>query len=225
MKRDMRLVVSDAPIPGTSLTEAGVVRWIYDLAGKEGKSCFYIAEQLNQRGVPPAYIRDGRTVRHGKREHVTAGVWRAGRIRNLIVNTTYKGIHQFGKRSKSKRAIIERPVPAIVDEALWQKAQETLKRNFLFCARNGRRKYLLRGLVKCGLCGLTYVGTAYPYSHGRRPVFYLCNGKANGRGIYGKKGKKCRPRLSAGTSSRSSGGTSRASSGTRVRSSRRWRSG
>jgi len=190
-KRGARLAISEAPISGTSFSEAGVVRRMYEFAGQEGKSCVYIAEHLNRLGVPPVYVRDGRTVHDGKRERATAGIWRAARVRNLLVNTTYKGIHQYGKRSKSKRSIIERPVPAIVDEDLWRRAQETLRRNLLFSKRNARRKYLLRGLAKCGLCGLTYIGTAYSTSSGGRKVYYVCNGKQNGRGIYGARGKTC----------------------------------
>jgi site-specific DNA recombinase len=190
-KRDARLVVAEEPIPGSPYSEAGVVRRIYELAGKEGKSCMYIAERLNQVGISPDYTRDGRAVRVGKRQRVTTGIWRAGRVRNLLVNTTYKGIHQYGKRSKSKKAVIERPVPPIVDEALWQKAQETLHRNLRFSDRNARRKYLLRGLIKCGVCGHRYIGTAYRVGkHGER-VYYACNGKQSGRGNYAVNGPKC----------------------------------
>jgi site-specific DNA recombinase len=190
-KRDARLVVSDAPVPGCPFSESGVVRQIYELSGQEGKSCFFISEHLNQLGVPPVYVRDGRTVHEGKRERATAGVWRAARIRNLLVSTVYKGVHQYGKRSKGAREVIERPVPAIVDESLWSRAQDVLRRNMLFSARNARRKYLLRGLAKCGLCGLTYIGTAYPTSNARQKVYYVCNGKQNDRGIYGVRGQRC----------------------------------
>jgi len=78
------------------------------------------------------------------------------------VNTTYKGVHQYGKRSKRRREIIERQVPAIVTVEIWERAQQVLRENMLFSARNAKRKYLLRGLIKCGLCGLTYIGTSYP---------------------------------------------------------------
>ena len=105
--------------------------------------------------------------------------------------STYKGVHQYGKRTESKRAVIERPVPAIVDDDLWRKAQETLRRNLLFSDRNARRKYLLRGLVKCGLCGLTYCGTAYRVGQRGERVYYVCNGKQSGRGKYGVNGRKC----------------------------------
>ena len=108
----------------------------------------------------------------GKRKVATRGVWRAGRVRNMLVETTYKGTHTWGKRRSRKAAssgaagstqaetvLIERAVPAIVDAALWARAQETLRRNRLCRPDIVKRKYLLRGLIKCAHCGLTYVGT------------------------------------------------------------------
>ena len=153
----------------------------------------------------------------GKRKVATRGVWRAGRVRNMLVETTYKGTHTWGKRrsrkaanvgAQSKPVLIERAVPAIVDAELWARAQETLRRNRLCRPDIVKRKYLLRGLIKCAHCGLTYVGTV---SEGRRldrvPVeeraglevrgelvlrkYYLCNGKNGSHQSYGKLDKRC----------------------------------
>ena len=112
----------------------------------------------------------------GKRKERTSGVWRPGRIRGLIINKTYMGIHEFGKRAVSSRPVISRPVPAIVTEETWKKAQKTLQDNFLFCARSAKNQYLLRGLIKCGLCGLTYIGVAANRPNGKREFYYRCNG-------------------------------------------------
>ncbi len=116
------------------------------------------------REVPCAYTRDDRLLLKGKRKQRTTGVWRAGRVRNLIVSTTYKGDHGYGKRSRKKdREVILRKVPAIVTGKMWNQAQETLRKNFLFASRNNKtNRYLLRGLIKCELCGLTYSGTKAP---------------------------------------------------------------
>ena len=154
---------------------------------------------------------------HGKRKVATRGVWRAGRVRNMLVETTYKGIHTWGKRRSRKAAgtanqaelvLIERAVPAIVDADLWARAQETLRRNRLCRPDIVKRKYLLRGLMKCAHCGLTYVGTV---SEGRKlervpeseraglevrgglvlRKYYLCNGKNGSHQSYGKLDKRC----------------------------------
>ena len=115
-------------------------------------------------------------------------MWRAGRVRGLITNKTYMGIHEFGKRAVKERPIISRPVPAIVAEATWKKAQTALQDNFLFCARSAKNQYLLRGLIKCGLCGLTYVGVAANRPNGRREFYYRCNG-AHSPSVYSKVGR------------------------------------
>jgi len=148
-------------------------------------------------------VRDGRKVTRGKRKEKTRGIWRPGRIRNTIVEPVYKGVHYYGRRSKKQREVIERAVPAIVSEETWERAQETLRKNFLFNKRSAKRQYLLRGLIKCGMCGLTYIGTGYPAYRKRGvkkqgiekgPVFhsyYACNGKHNSRGLYAERGEKC----------------------------------
>ena len=156
---------------------------------------------------------------HGKRRVATRGVWRAGRVRNMLVETTYKGIHTWGKRrsrkaqgsgaaNQSEPVLIERAVPAIVDADLWARAQETLRRNRLCRPDIIKRKYLLRGLMKCAHCGLTYVGTV---SEGRKlervpeseraglevrgdlvlRKYYLCNGKNGSHQSYGKLDTRC----------------------------------
>jgi site-specific DNA recombinase len=65
------------------------------------------------------------------------------------------GLHAYGKRSALQRYVVERIVPAIVDEASWKKAQKTLHDNMIFGVRGARNKYVLRGLIKCEMCGLT----------------------------------------------------------------------
>jgi site-specific DNA recombinase len=90
-----------------------------------------------------------------------------------------------------QRQIIVREVPAIVDEATWQKAQEVLKSNFLFGIRGNKHLYLLRGMAKCGLCGLSFIGTHTERPNGKVDSYYRCNGKHGTRGIYGKEGKRC----------------------------------
>src|SRR5260370_12597370 len=86
---------------------------------------------------------------------------------------------------------IERAVPAIVSEEIWQQAQETLHHNFRFGLQHCRNVYLLRGLVKCGLCGLTYIGMTVRSRSGRQEAYYRCNGKHDTRGGYGQIGPRC----------------------------------
>jgi site-specific DNA recombinase len=128
----------------------------------------------------------------GKRKLRTSGLWRPSRVRNLLVSTTYKGEHQYGKRTRNpNRQLIARAVPALVNNDVWEKAQKTLKSNVLFSKRHSCHQYLLRGLMKCGLCGLTYIGVANRRPNGRQEFYYRCNGKHGTRGIYGAAGHRC----------------------------------
>jgi site-specific DNA recombinase len=190
-KRDARLAIAEEPLEGMAMSEADIVRLIYKLCADEGWSTNQIAKHLNSLGVPPAYSRDGRQVLRGKRRETTQGIWRDGRICNMIKNTTFKGVHFYGRRSNKKREIIERAVPAIVSSDVWDRAQATLTRNALFSARTAKRQYLLRGLMKCAGCGMTYIGTASQVianrsdgtQHKVAKVYYKCNGKHNARSL------------------------------------------
>ena len=189
--KEARIVVSEEEIPGVGMSEAEVIRQIYRMAADERATCVRIADFLNMLRVPCAYARDGRLTLRGKRKQKTSGLWRAGRIRNMLVNSTYMGRHEYGKRSKTERPTIVREVPAIVDEATWQKAQQTMKANFLFGIRSVKHLYLLRGMAKCGLCGLTFIGTHTVRPNGKVESYYRCNGKHGARGLYGKDGQRC----------------------------------
>lgn len=186
-----RLVIADEPLPGLDLSEADVVRLIYGLSAEDRWSCQRIADRLNELGIPTVYVRDERTVQRGKRQQRTSGLWRAGRVRNLITNTTYKGVHRYGKRAAKPREVIERVVPSIVDAETWDAAQQTLRRNMLFSPRNAKRRYLLRGMMRCGLCGLTYCGEGWTTVTGEQKTFYTCTGHKQARGLYGRDGQRC----------------------------------
>ncbi len=183
-KRDAHIVVSEDPIPGLGMSEAGVIREVFRMAAVERKSCRVIARRLNELRIPCAYVRDDRLLLRDKRKQRTSGIWRPGRIRGLITNKTYMGTHEFGKRTTSGRPVVSRAVPAIVTADAWRKAQANLKAHMLFGKRNARNQYLLRGLIKCALCGLTYVGVAANRPNGKREFYYHCNG-AHSPSIYG----------------------------------------
>ncbi len=121
-----RLVPDDSPM-WAGLSAADVVRRIYDHLAVDGWSCVRIATEFNSLGVPTSYRRDGRGVR-GKR---TQGLWRSGRIRNLVVNPVYRGVLQYGRRSTKPngREVISASVSPLVSEDVWNAAIATLKRN------------------------------------------------------------------------------------------------
>ncbi|RYG87107.1 MAG: hypothetical protein EON58_21025 [Alphaproteobacteria bacterium] len=97
---------------------------------------------------------------------------------------------------------------AIVDAETWDGAQLTLVRNRLSRPDIQKRPYLLRGLMKCKHCGLTYVGTV---SQGKEATrlndverensevrgkfqvrpYYMCNGRNLGHRVHGPDALHC----------------------------------
>jgi site-specific DNA recombinase len=175
-KRSAHLVISEEPIPGLDMSEADVIREVYRMAAVERKSCVAIAQRLNQLRVPCAYIRDDHLALRGKRKARTSGVWRPGRVRGIVTNKTYAGTHEYGKRTRTDRPVISRAVPAIVDAETWERAQANLRSHLLFSKRSAKSNYLLRGLIKCGKCGLTYIGFLARRPNGKVEFYYRCNG-------------------------------------------------
>lgn len=176
------LEINNNPLPGFDLAEPDVVRLIFRLIAEKGMSTIKASDYLNALGVPPHYQKDNRKLRRGKREVSTAGIWRPNAVGRIIKNTTYKGIHYYGKRSNKQREVIEREVPAIVPVEVWEKAQQVLKNNQIISRRNSKHQYLLRGLIKCGECGLTYHGTYFSAPAGKPKHYYICGGKTAYRG-------------------------------------------
>ena len=187
--RQSRLVINDKPILGLEISEVDVVRTIYRMCGTEKKSCQKIADHLNRTGVPCGSAENTRGAASGKRTRRTASIWRPSHVRNMIVSQTYMGQHHYGKRTKNRnRKIIVRPVPPIVSAELWQASQQVLLSNRIMASRNTRITYLLRGLIQCGLCKLTYSGITIK---AQQDHYYRCNGRQQARGLYGLTGKKC----------------------------------
>lgn len=190
------LEINEDPLPSVGISEADVIRLMYKLVAEDGCSTIEVADYFNALGIPPSYIKDGRKVKRGKRKENTAGIWRPSRIRNMIVNPTYKGVHVYGKRTNKQRELIPRKVPAIVSEEIWNKAQKVLKENQILSSKNSKRNYLLTGLIKCNVCGSNYHGVTYPAKENKKELsYYRCNGKAVYRGpLQGKCRSKNIPR-------------------------------
>ncbi len=179
---DGYLDVNETPIPGFHLSEAGVIRLIYFLVAEQKMSTKKVADYLNALAIPTSYVIHARQLKRGKRKVKTSGHWNPGRIRNMLVNTTYMGIHHYGKRSQKVREIITREVPSIVSEETWNTARQVLKDNMIEATRCAKRQYLLRSLIKCDCCGLNYSGTSFKGPKGKPKAYYVCNGKTTYRG-------------------------------------------
>jgi site-specific DNA recombinase len=188
-KRDARIVIAEEPIPGFAISEADIVRTIFRMSGLEGKSCQKIADHLNRAGIPCGSSENAIESKNGKRTRRTAPLWRPSHVRNMIVSRTYMGEHLYGKRNK-KRKVITREVPAIVSAESWEAAQRVLRANRSVCLRKNKQPFLLRGLIKCGLCGQKFSGMRMWAP--QRDHYYRCNGRQFARGLFGVAGKRCR---------------------------------
>lgn len=186
-KASARLVPDEATV-WADRSAANLVRDMYERLALRSQSCRAIAADFNAAGIPTHYVRDGRGVR-GLR---TQGLWRAGRIRNLVVNPLYRGELRYGSRTaKRDREVIAAPIEALVSPTLWQEAQDALARNRR-SAKNSGHVYLLRGVMHCGMCGLTLVGSA-DRSGGR----YRCGGELLERGPIAGRCPSCSVRVNA----------------------------
>ena len=158
---------------------APMIREIFDWVGREGLSIRQVTKRLNESRW---YTRNGKKT------------WNPATVKNILSNETYIGVayynrlkfirsdrtdNCFRKNPKTKCIIrpakewIPIPVPAIISKDTFLKARAQLKTNTQFSPRNLRRKdeYLLRCLVKCGVCGLRMVA----HSYGRH-TYYDCSG-------------------------------------------------
>ena len=145
-------------------TNARIIKRIFEEYAA-GKSMTYIANMLNHENILPRNPKKGKG-------------WRNGSIRDVLFNPVYKGtqiVNVYQNNARLPREIPESAimikVPVIVNDALWDIAQERRKNNkHLKLPRDGH--WLLQGLITCGLCGYTF---RTEITHGRR--CYGCRGR------------------------------------------------
>jgi len=143
--------------------EALVVKRVFDLVA-QGYSVYTVAKELNSQGILSK-----------------AGLaWHPLTIRRIVTNPAYCGRTYFNRtKREGKTKVVRRPkeewvtlpnvTPAIVDMALFEKAQQALKQPR---SRPGKAlvEYLLRGYVYCATCGGRLVGTMIS----RKFRYYRC---------------------------------------------------
>jgi site-specific DNA recombinase len=152
--------------------EAEIVRLIFALV-LDGLGTRAIVRELARRGIPTA---------KGRR------TWSWAMVAQLLTNPTYAGMARYNIRRRAPSgtgrptARTRRPesdwitilVPAIVSRHVLTAAEHQLCRNAELSRRNAKRLYLLRGLVRCALCGRRMIGGPH---HERR--YYHCGSTAD----------------------------------------------
>ncbi len=172
--------------------QASVVRQMFDWVGRERLSIGDVQRRLTAAATPTPRGKTG---------------WDRTTIWGMLKNPAYKGQAAFGKthagelrprlREQRGRALQPRrarssydqppehwlsiPVPALVDEALFDAVQAQLEENRRRTRSSHRgAKYLLQGLLVCGCCGYAFygkpIGASARKHHPREYAYYRCVG-------------------------------------------------
>lgn len=134
-------------------TEADVVRRIFReyIEGRDGVT--EIVRRLNTDGVPTP----------------TRSQWKAQSVIDILRRPTYLGyiVHKDDAYEGSFDAIIDRPT--------FDKAQQLLDaRGEMKTRKSSAPDYLLTGLLRCTVCGGSYMGGAGHNTNGERYRYYRC---------------------------------------------------
>ena len=166
--------------------ESEVVRMVFELYTKSNMALSSIVRHLQENKI---------TKRKGSCK------WTRSVLRVMLRNPAYAGTACYGKTTKKERPAtpvtrrnnatlssrsnykqscpkdswIPIPVPAIVDKATFDMAQECLESNKKFSPRSTKEPSLLQGLLVCELCGRSYVKRRYKYGD-KIARYYACIG-------------------------------------------------
>ena len=136
--------VKDRPTLEVDPATAPVVREIFEKSLR-GSGLKEICKELNDRGI----------TNRGKR-------WYKGTLHYVLRNEAYTGAAVWGRTSKGEKAQdpvrVEGAWPALVSRELFDAVQEAMRERAPKVQRPGRvgSKFLLSGLLKCGVCGRPY---------------------------------------------------------------------
>ena len=175
--------------------EARVVRRIYEMYTVEGLSIGEITRRLNTEGIPTRKL----TAR-----------WERSVVWGVLRNPAYRGVACFGKtrisarmrvmrpqrrrgvtmpsttasHERPRREWIEIPVPALVTEESFARAQELLQQNKIRSRRRTIASSVVQGLVSCAKCGYAFSRTSTQTS-ARKIHYYKCIGSDGWRKLGG----------------------------------------
>ena len=138
---------------------APVVREIFE-SSLRGNGLKEICKELNDRGVG----------NRGKR-------WNKGGLHYLLTNEAYTGAAVWGRTSRGEQAAdpvrVEGAWPALVSRDLFDEVQQAMRDRAPKVQRPGRvgSKFLLSGLLRCGVCGRSYSGQG---AKSGQFAYYIC---------------------------------------------------
>src|ERR1700751_2022866 len=186
----------EAPAAYTVLeAESRVVEHIYKMYTVEGLSIGEITRRINAEGIPT---------------RKASARWERSTVWAVLRNSAYRGVACFGKTRASSRTRvirplrrrggvtpsstagherpreewIEIPVPALVSEETFARAQELLQQNKIRSRRRTIEPSIVQGLVSCQKCGYAFSRTSTQTS-ARKIHYYKCIGSEGWRKLGG----------------------------------------
>ena len=177
--------IGDDGRPEVIEEQAEVVRRIFHMYVHEGMRAYSIAVRLTDDEVP---TQTGKLT------------WLQSRVHHILGNATYTGSWVYGKYrhvatedgmkvyDQPRDTWIEIPVPQVIDDRTWERAQKLKKQRSTKARRNTKVLYQLQHLLKCGECGRNFHtraswtttsvrnGKAYTYDLTTPRRYYMCNG-------------------------------------------------
>tara|TARA_B110000902_G_scaffold74712_1_gene88405 strand:+ start:2399 stop:4033 length:1635 start_codon:yes stop_codon:yes gene_type:complete len=167
--------------------EAYTVKEIFKLS-LEGLGALKIAYSLDERGIKTRFANLEGTYKRIDRKSGKVTItdkkevkWSGNSIRNIITNPIYKG----ERRHKIKTEIEYHKSPIIIEPQLWDKVNNALKNKRNFDGKPAKYNYLLKNVLRCGVCGRNYFGkmrrtnTENRYScYSKRAKKGVCNNKS-----------------------------------------------
>ena len=165
--------------------QAEVVRRIFHMYVDEGMGSYSIAVRLTEEGIP---TQTGKLL------------WLQSRVHHILGNAAYTGTWLYGKfrhvstedgmkiYDQPEDTWIEIPIPQVIDDETWERAQARKKQRSRRAKRNTSVLYLLQHLLKCGECGHNFHaratwssvtvrnGKKYTYDLPTPNRYYKCNG-------------------------------------------------
>src|SRR3984885_4312075 len=175
--------------------EARVVERIYEMYTVEGLSIGEITRRINAEGIPT---------------RKASARWERSTVWAVLRNSAYRGVACFGKtrassrtrviRPQRRRGVItptmtagherpreewiEIPVPALVSEDSFARAQELLQENKIRSRRRTIEPSIVQGMVSCQKCGYAFSRTSTQTS-ARKIHYYKCIGSDGWRKLGG----------------------------------------
>ena len=151
--------VKERPTLEIDPAAAPVVKELFQ-SSLSGNGLMEICKALNDRGV----------TNRGKR-------WYKGGLHYLLTNEAYTGTAVWGRTSKGEKAQdpvrVEGAWPALVSREMFDAVQEAMRNRAPKVQRPARvgSRFLLSGLLKCGVCGRPYSGQG---AKSGQFAYYIC---------------------------------------------------